>query len=70
MPVGDLIFVCRYQLTDPYGVTYPHRYCKRVSSGREGIALRDSIVNNGGSHERVWVDSCSFYPVEGTAQAA
>jgi hypothetical protein len=71
MPVGDLIFVCRYLLTDVFGEQWEHHYYKRVNSGREGIAQRDRIVSNGkNADDQIVVLSCSFYPVEGAAQAA
>lgn len=67
MPVGDLLCVVRYESTDAKGRVHSHQAYKRVRSGHEGVALRNSIV---GSAPRIFVVSCTFRPVEGAARAA
>lgn len=73
MPIGDMIFVVRYLLTNTHGVREMHMWCKRVKTGREGIELRDRIVSKGPrADDRIVITECRFFPLtnEGKAAAA
>ena len=71
MPVGNLMCVVRYLLQAADGRFYEHLWFKRVSSGREGVALRDRIVSNGkGPDDRVMVTGCRFIALDDQTSAS
>lgn len=66
MPTGDLLCIIHYLFVSFTGETEAHTCYKRVSSGREGIALRDQIVSAGdGVDDRVFVTDCKFVALTG-----
>ena len=71
MPIGDMIFIVKYQYTDVTGVTHANAWYKRVSTGREGIELRDRIVSNGTrADDSIVVTECKCIPLDDEHKAA
>jgi hypothetical protein len=59
-----MVFVVKFLYTTAHGLVEPHTWYKRVSSGREGIALRDRLVSLGTrADDRVLVTECKFFPL-------
>jgi len=70
---SDMVFIVKYQQRNPYGEIESHMWCKRVSTGREGIELRNHIVSDGPRvDDRIVVTECRCIPLtdEGRATAA
>ena len=71
MPQGDMVFIVKYQYIDAFGATTLNTWFKRVSTGREGIELRDRIVSTGTrADDRVVVTECKCIPLENESERA
>lgn len=59
MPVGNLMCVVRFLFTNFLGEVERHTLYRRVSSGREGIKVRDELVSLGASADTsVFITEC------------